>query len=191
MLRSFLSFCWQIIKTALIALIIVIPIRYFVFQPFIVKGISMEPSFRNGDYLIIDELSYRLRSPKRGEVVVFRYPADTREKFIKRIIGLPNETIEFKNGKIVITSSLGEKTILDESVYLPAKQTWAGEKIKKVKIPSDSYFVMGDNRLHSFDSRSWGFVSKKYLIGRVLLRLFPFKDICFFSPPMYSLDAAY
>ena len=76
-MKKFLSFIWEIIKIVIIALAIVVPIRYFLFQPFFVKGQSMEPNFQNGDYLIVDELSYRLREPERGEVIVFKYPRNT------------------------------------------------------------------------------------------------------------------
>jgi len=105
-MKSFLSFIWEIAKIVIIALLIVIPIRYFIFQPFFVKGQSMEPTFENGDYLIIDEISYRFRAPQRGEVIVFKYPENPSQRYIKRIVGLPRETIEINDG---------------EGVYLPRR----------------------------------------------------------------------
>src|SRR3989344_8195084 len=101
-MRNLLSFIWEVSKIIIIALVIVLPIRYLLFQPFFVKGQSMEPNFEDGDYLIIDELSYKLRDPARGEVIVFKYPNDPSQRYIKRIIGLPGETIEIQNGRVAI-----------------------------------------------------------------------------------------
>ena len=116
MMKNFFSFVWEVTKIVIIAAVIVIPIRYFLFQPFFVRGQSMDPNFENGDYLIIDEISYRFRSPQRGEVVVFKYPEDPSQRFIKRIIGLPGETIEIKNGEITVYNQDGTQ-ILNESEY--------------------------------------------------------------------------
>jgi signal peptidase I len=107
-----LDFFKEILQTVILALLIVLPIRLFIFQPFIVKGQSMEPTFEDGDYLIIDEITYRFREPKRGEVVVFKNPMNERQRFIKRIIGLPGETVEVSDGKIFISN--GEKKVLQE-----------------------------------------------------------------------------
>ncbi len=150
-----------------LAVIIVVPIRMFIFQPFLVKGSSMEPNFHNGDYLIIDELSYRMRSPERGEVIVFKYPENPSQKYIKRIIGLPGETIEVKEGKIRITG-LQEDFVLNEDVYLSGVETFG---VDTLKLAPDEYFVLGDNREHSSDSRYWGSVPKANLIGRVWWRV--------------------
>src|SRR3990170_7147844 len=101
-MKSFLYAIWEIIEVALIAIAAVLVIRTFLVQPFLVSGASMEPNFHNGDYLLIDELSYRFREPERGEVIVFHYPKDEKYYYIKRIIGLPGEELEFKNGKITV-----------------------------------------------------------------------------------------
>ena len=132
---------WEIIRFVLITLLIVIPIRAYVAQPFIVSGLSMYPSFNDGEYLIIDELSYLLRTPARGEVVVFRYPKDQSKFFIKRVINLPGETVLIQN--------------------------------KTYQLKPGEYFVLGDNRNMSLDSRAWGPVPERLMKGRVLLRLFP------------------
>lgn len=178
-MRKGLLFFAEIIKIVIIAAVIVFPIRYFIFQPFLVKGVSMEPTFSNGDYLIIDEISYRFQSPKRGEVIVFKYPLNPSNKFIKRIIGLPGEKIEFRNSQIIITQRFGQQIILKESLkfsqYFPQE--------KKFVIPEDHYFVLGDNRSYSFDSKNWGALAEKYIIGRVFLRLFPFNKIDYFLKP--------
>ena len=181
-MKKILSFFWEVIKIVVIALVIVAPIRYFLFQPFLVKGQSMEPSFENGDYLIIDEISYRLRQPERGEVVVFKYPQNLSQRFIKRIIGLPGETIEIKDG--VITIIKGQNTqALDETKYLPSSiQTWGN---LEVTLKENEYFVMGDNREFSFDSRSWGPLLKEDLIGRVYVRVLPFVAFAKITAPSY------
>jgi len=183
MIKDTLLFLWQVFKVVVLALLIVLPIRYFVFQPFVVKGISMEPNFHNNDYIIIDEISYRFRSPKRGEVVVFNYPLNKSEKFIKRVIGLPGETIELEGKKIMITDKLGNKKIIDESSYLNSIEMFF--KKEKIKLKKDQYFVLGDNRFHSFDSRNWGVLPRDYIIGRVLFRAFPPEKIKFFLAPSY------
>lgn len=181
-MKKFLSFIWEILKLTVIALLIVVPIRYYVFQPFIVKGQSMEPNFENGDYLIIDELSYHFRAPQRGEVVVFKYPQDPSQRYIKRIIGLPEETVEIKDGKVVIYKDDLLVESLDESEYLSSLQT-SGDV--RTALNNNEYFVMGDNRTASYDSRRWGSVPKENIIGRVLIRAWPVAEMAIFEAPAY------
>lgn len=170
-MKEFLSFVFETLKIVVLALVIVLPIRYFVFQPFIVKGESMEPNFQDGNYLIIDEMSYRFRSPERGEVVVFRYPYNPTQKYIKRVIGLPGETVQIVNQQVRIFDRSGQETILNENTYLPANDPTTGNL--KITLKSDEFFVLGDNRLASSDSRVWGVLPRNNIIGRVLLRLWP------------------
>ena len=110
-MKSFFLFIWEITKIVVIALLIVVPIRYFLFQPFFVRGQSMEPNFEDGNYLIVDELSFRLRDPQRGEVIVFKYPNNPSQRYIKRIVGLPGETIEIKDGKVIIFENNQRKVL--------------------------------------------------------------------------------
>ena len=182
-MRKFLSFIWEIMKIAAIAFIIVAPIRYFLFQPFLVKGESMEPNFKNGNYLIVDEISYRLREPKRGEVIVFKYPFMPSQKFIKRVIGLPGETIKIEDGQLKILKD-GKVYILNEKDYIPFVFN-PNEKIE-ITLGHDEYFVLGDNRDFSYDSRRFGPVKKDLIIGRVLIRAWPFEDFSKFEAPLYS-----
>ncbi len=165
----------EVIKFALTIILIVVPIRTFIAQPFIVNGESMFPTFDNGEYLIIDELSYHLRTPKRGEVVVFRYPKDPSKFFIKRIIGLPGETVTVNGTKVTVTDGAGKTISLDESHASYIDSTW-GSNVKTDLGPKE-YFVMGDNRNRSLDSRSWGPVDEHLVKGRVFVRLFPFSTI--------------
>lgn len=164
----------ELIRFALITLFIVLPIRIYIAQPFIVSGSSMDPTFQDGEYLIIDEISYRFEAPERGDVIVFRYPQDTSKFFIKRIIGLPGETVDIKDSTVTINGSSGTSTpfALDES-YL-VHPTWSTSRIK---LGDDQYFVMGDNRPASSDSRIWGPLDKDLIIGRVLTRLLPVNRI--------------
>lgn len=180
-MKKFFSFVWEIIKIVIIALAIVIPIRYFLFQPFLVKGQSMEPNFEDGDYLIVDEISYRLRDPQRGEVIVFKSPQDLSQRFIKRIIGLPGETIEIKNGKVKIFQD-NQSQILDEK-YLSSSVYTSGDI--RVVLGENEYFVLGDNRDFSFDSRRFGPLSAKKIIGRVFLRAWPFATFSKIEVPSY------
>ena len=177
-ISSFFLFIWEILKIVIIALVIVIPIRYFLFQPFIVKGQSMEPNFENSNYLIVDELSFRFRDPQRGEVVVFRYPKNISQRFIKRIIGLPGDKIEVKAGSIMVNDQ-----VLDESKYLPSGVQTPGNI--QISLDENEYFVLGDNRISSFDSRQWGLLPRKNIIGRVLIRAWPITTLTKIEVPSY------
>jgi signal peptidase I len=180
--KKYLSFSFEIVKIALIALAIVLPIRYFLFQPFIVQGESMSPNFESGDYLIVDEISYRFSEPQRGDIIVFKYPKDTTQRFIKRVIGLPGETVVIRNGEVSLTTVDGKNIVLDET-YLPADLKTYGDT--DTTLEDGEYFVMGDNRTYSYDSRSWGVVSTSYIIGKTFLRLYPITEISTFSTPTY------
>ncbi|MDO8424362.1 MAG: signal peptidase I [bacterium] len=182
-MKGFLSFILETAKIIIIALLIVVPIRYFLFQPFFVKGQSMEPNFENGDYLIIDELSYRFNDPQRGEVVVFKYPNNPSQRYIKRIIGLPGETVEVKDGKVTILSNDGKRSLLDESSYFPDTVFTPGNV--QLALGVDQFFVLGDNRVASSDSRSWGALPRNDIIGRVLIRAWPFATLAKFGAPAY------
>lgn len=163
------DFIWEIVKFAILAAIIVLPIRAFIAQPFIVSGRSMDPTFATGQYLIVDELSYRFEKPNRGDIVIFRYPKNPSKFFIKRIIGLPNETVEIKDGKVLIKTKTKPEGFLLEEPYVKFKKD---DNITR-KLGDNEYFVMGDNRAESMDSRIWGAVPEKLIVGKAFLRLFP------------------
>lgn len=171
------------LKVALIAAIIVLPVRYFVFQPFIVKGESMVPNFQSGDYLIVDEISYKIADPHRGDIVVLKYPLDQSQRFIKRIIGLPGETVDINNGVITIISKEGQSMVLDEKSYLSGPQDTEGEV--HMTLSDKEFFVLGDNRPFSYDSRRWGVLPKEDIVGRVAIRVFPVTNIDYFATPTY------
>ncbi|MEK7610723.1 MAG: signal peptidase I [Patescibacteria group bacterium] len=163
----------EIVRFIVITVIVVVPIRAYVAQPFIVSGKSMVPTFADGEYLVIDELSYHFRPPTRGEVIVFRYPNDPKKFFIKRVIGLPGETVEVRNGVVWIEQG-GQQTALTENYLATAE-----DNSPPTTLGSKEYFVMGDNRPMSLDSRSWGPVNSRLITGRVLLRLLPLSEIAF------------
>lgn len=186
MLRNFFSFIFELIKVVVISLAIIIPIRYFLIQPFYVKGASMEPNFYDHEYLIIDEITYRFKTPGRGDIVVFRYPRNPQEYFIKRIIGLPGEKIQITNGNVKIYNSQHPAgVILDESYLSKNTKTYSlNEDI--IILDDEEFFVLGDNRNSSKDSRSFGPIKKSFLSGRVLLRGWPFNRISLFEAPEYQ-----
>ena len=173
-LRKHAEGAWELLKFAIIALAIVVPIRMFVAQPFVVSGESMFPTFDDGQYLIVDELSYNLGSVHRGDVVIFHYPVDPSRYFIKRIIGLPGETVDIKDGAVTIINKENPEgfKLTEDYIDEPFHTTGSYET-------GDGYFVMGDNRNRSSDSRIWGIVPKKLLVGRAFVRLLPVKTLSF------------
>ncbi len=183
------SFLLEVVKVFVWALVIILPIRVFLFQPFFVQGASMEPNFKDGDYLVINELGYKqtdvdvigkhlftvgtAKDLSRGEVVVFRYPRNPQQYFIKRIIGLPGEQIKIADGKVKIFNKENpDGMILDESGYLPKGLSTSGTM--DITLSDQQYFVLGDNRSNSSDSRVWGPLPKYDVIGKVLIRAWPF-----------------
>ena len=170
------NFFIELLKFVFLAVIIVVPVRLFVAEPFIVSGMSMEPTFENGQYLIVDELTYDIQAPKRGDVIVFHYPKDTSEFFIKRIIGLPGETVTINAQGISITETNGTTFPLNEP-YVINKGNGPPETYV---VPAGQYFVMGDNRPESSDSRAWGYLPRNEIVGRVLVRLLPVSSIALF-----------
>lgn len=175
-----LQFFWELIKVLIMAVVIIVPVRYFLVQPFFVRGASMEQNFEDGEYLIIDQLSYRFRAPARGEVIVFRYPNNPRQYFIKRIIALPGERVHISDGQVLITNSTYPAgVVLDENNYLPTATRTGGQI--DVQLTEDEYFVLGDNRAASSDSRSWGPLAEHFVVGRAWVRAWPLNRISIFG----------
>ncbi len=164
---------WDLLRFGLIALIIVVPIRLFIAEPFVVSGSSMFPTFQNGNYLIVDKISYRFQDPKRDDVIVFRYPNDTTKFFIKRIIGLPGETVDIAGSVVTITNSTYKDGLI---LKQPFVENQAENKIHAV-LADDEYFVMGDNRSGSSDSRYWGPLKRDLITGKAFLRLLPVSKV--------------
>lgn len=173
--KKFLRDGWDLLKFALLALAIVIPIRMFIAQPFVVSGESMIPTFHDGEYLIVDEISYLMGNIHRGDIVIFRYPGDTKRFFIKRIIGLPNEKITVTNGTVTITNKEHPEGFKLTEPYVNEKE-FEGSTYE---TGNDQYFVMGDNRNRSSDSRYWGVLPRNLMVGRAYLRLFPLQKVSY------------
>lgn len=152
-----------------LALAIVVPFRIFVAQPFIVHGESMFPTFHEGEYLIVDQLSYRFGDPSRGDVVVFEAPTDNTQFYIKRIIGLPGETVSVSGEQVIIENAEGSFVLEDGAPQPDLPQA----NVRRV-LGAGEYFVMGDNRDHSYDSREWGALKERKIMGRAAFRLLPF-----------------
>jgi len=172
----------EILWLVLLAVLVVIPIRVFIAQPFVVEGLSMFPTFEDGDYLIIDELSYRFEEPARGDVVVFRFPGNPSIFYIKRVIGLPNETVRIERGQVTITRTDGSTLTLEEPYVVAEDATYSGVATLGV----GQYFVMGDNRPKSSDSRVWGVLPKSDIMGQAFVRVLPVAEAAM-NPGAYSL----
>lgn len=166
---------WEFVRYAIVALLIVIPFRIFIAQPYMVSGSSMDPTFKDADYLIVDQVSKRFEDPQRGSVVIIKYPKDTSKYFIKRLIGFPGDTVEIKNGVVTIYNEENKNGLkLDEPyVFYQKSENFS------ITLGENEYFVMGDNRAGSFDSRSWGTLPKKNIIGKPIVRLLPLNKIGF------------
>jgi signal peptidase I len=176
----------EVIRFSIIALLIVVPIRMFIAQPFIVSGASMSNTFETGQYLIVDQVSYHLEDPSRGDVIVFRYPRDPSKYFIKRIIGTPGDTIVIEDSVVtIIDAEHPEGFVLDEP-YI--KSMRASARIEET-LGEREYFVMGDNRDESSDSRMWGVLQEERIIGRAFLRLFPPSTIDIFPGALSRFSA--
>lgn len=180
-MKKFFLFVLEITKVVAISLAIILPVRYFLIQPFYVKGASMEPNFQDSQYLIVDEISYRFAPPERGQVTVFRYPLDPQEYFIKRVIGLPGEQIKFKDGRVIIFNADHPQGFILEEKYLPVNLTTFNQNEEKINIGPNEYFVLGDNRNSSKDSRSFGPVNSSFIVGKILFRGWPLTKITLFN----------
>lgn len=179
--HGFKEYFFEIVKIIVFSLAIIIPVRMFVVQPFIVEGDSMTPNFHDGEYLIVDEISYRFKEPQRGDVVIFHPPLAPNVYYIKRIIGRPGETVELKNGKIYIYNQEFPKgQVIDESGYLTQHQV---NEESRVTLSEAQYYVMGDNRANSLDSRRLGPITMDHIKGKALLRAFPFSEFTLFKTP--------
>ena len=176
------EFFWEMVRVAIISLVIILPVRYFLIQPFYVKGASMEPNFYDHEYLIIDEISYRFNAPQRGDIVVFKYPKDEKQFFIKRVIGLPGEHVQVHDDGVYINGTRLNETYLPAGIDTVLPLRGYGD----ITLGSDEYFLLGDNRTESLDSRIFGPVKRDLLIGRTWVRGWPFSRITVFNTPEYK-----
>lgn len=165
---------YDLTKFLLIAALIVIPIRYFIMQPFVVSGTSMDPTFADKEYLIIDKLTYHLGKIHRGDVVVFHFPSKDERYLVKRLVGLPGDTVTLKqDGSLTIKNKNYPDGFTVDETYVVNKD----QDALTITVPENKVLVLGDNRPVSYDSRAWGLLDETKLVGRVYLRLWPLKRI--------------
>ena len=177
-------FFLELVKVAVLAGITIGFVRYFIFKPFYVEGQSMDPTFLEKEYLIIDEISYRLKEPERGEVVVFKAPVTHNDYYLKRIIGLPGERVKVEDNKVIIYNNDNSQGVVIFEDYTAEEGT---PGVTTVTLEPDEYFVMGDNRNASFNSRRFGPIKRDDIVGRTWLRGWPLNRITLFDAPDYDL----
>ncbi len=184
LLKRLGGFFLDILEVIVFAVAIFLFVYLLVLQPHKIKGASMEPNFPNGEYLLTDKVTYRFNEPQRGDVIVFEAPAQKSEEFIKRIIALPYENISIKENSIYINNK-----ILKEEYISDDLNTSAGNFLNEggeMQVPADKYFVLGDNRPFSSDSRAWGFVSKESITGRAWLIYWPLQSMGIIEKANYN-----
>jgi signal peptidase I len=178
-------FVIEVAQIMVIALAIILPVRWLLIMPFIVKGASMEPTFENNEYLIIDELTYNFRAVNRGDVIVFHPLTAPKEYYIKRVIGLPGETININDGLITIRNADYPNGFELHENYI---EEFTYGHVENVKLGADEYYVLGDNRDMSLDSRKFGSIDGQTIVGRVWLRGLPFDRFGAIVSPTYQVD---
>jgi len=183
-MRKFFASLLEVLEVAVIAVVAVFIVRSYLVQPFLVSGSSMSPNFSNGDYVLVDELTYHLRAPERGEVVVFHDPQDYSTYFVKRVIGLPGERVTIKNDTVTVYNSADPQGLVLDETYLPKGTDTSGTD--DVTLSSSTYLALGDNRPFSYDSRQWGPLPAANIVGLVRVRLWPLNELTAFAAPQYQ-----
>lgn len=189
MVRTALAVVFDILQTIVLSAAIFVIIYLFAAQPHLVKGSSMEPNFHNGDYILTEKVSYKFRAPKRGEVIVFKAPNRPDADYIKRIIGLPGEKVKVVQGKIYVNGKQ-----LEEQYEPISFETFSGRYLQEGQeftVSENQYFVFGDNRSHSSDSREFGPVDKSFIIGRALFRYWPTPRFGVIKTPPYLISSVF
>jgi len=175
----FFRYVYEIVKTVIVVLVFALIIRTFLVQPFVVDGSSMEPTFHNHEYLMVEKLNFAFHSPQRGDIVVFKYPLNPSLNYVKRIIGVPGDRVVIAQGKVTVYNNLNPNGLALNEAYIPRDlQTKVSGELSEHtwSVDQNSYFVLGDNRDHSDDSRSWGLVPQPNIVGKVWLTVYPFED---------------
>ncbi len=161
----------------LVAAILAILIRTFVFGPYKIPTGSMKPTFMEQDKIFVDKISYRFHEPKRGDIIVFKYPVDPKKDFVKRLIGLPGDAVEIRKGVVIVNGKSLTEPPFSKYIYYNVDDWNYGKTGQVINVPENNYFVLGDNSAHSADSRQWGFVPQKDLVGRAFMIWWPPKRI--------------
>lgn len=183
LLKKLGSFVLELLQVVVFAISIFLFVYLLILQPHKIKGASMEPNFHDGEYLLTDKVSYRLGEPTRGDVVVFKAPPTYKDEFIKRIIGLPGEEVKIENGSVFINGrELDEQYLPEGTRVVPGSFSTEGQTIT---VPTGSYYVLGDNRDHSLDSRNIGPIDRQYITGRAWFVYWPVSDVGTVKSPTY------
>ena len=177
----------SLITYTVVALGLALFIRFFIAAPYVVSGQSMEPNFHDWQYLIVDRISYDLGAPARGDIIVFDLPQNQSRALIKRIIGLPGETVVLSGQSVTIINAEHPQGFTLEEPYLDAANLTGSNELT-MKLDADEFFVLGDNRLVSADSRIWGSLPRQDIVGRVFLRLYPLNQISVFPSESRYLE---
>jgi signal peptidase I len=177
---------YETLRTIVLVLITALAIRSFIAQPFVVEGKSMEPTLHNAEYLIVDKIEYRLHPPQRGDVIVFKAPESPDQNYIKRVIGLPGETVTIKDSSVFVNGTLINEQYIANPSTTPVSTMENPTFFLEQKLGVSEYFVMGDNRDHSSDSRRWGILPKRNILGKAQVVLFPFNQLGWIHIPTYA-----
>jgi len=184
-MKSFLLGLFDLLKLLVIVVVVAFILRYFVMQPFVVEGQSMEPNFHDNELLIVEKVSYLLRSPQRGDVIVFRFPGSPNLNYIKRIVGIPGDNVSIHDGAVFVNGRQMQES------YLDGVETFAPSfsRVEETALGSNEFFVLGDNRAHSSDSREWGVVPRLNIVGRAFLVILPVDDFGLVPHGAVKLDS--
>ncbi len=155
----------EIVQSLVVAVVLALIIHTFVMQNFRIPSASMEPTLQIQDYIFASKLNYRFQEPKRGDIVVFKYPVDTNRYFVKRLIAVGGETVAFRNSQLLINGQPVSEDYLPPGLRIP--------DYGPVEVPAGNYFMMGDNRNNSSDSREWGFVPRNLIVGKEVFIYWP------------------
>lgn len=188
---NFFDFVVDLVKTTVYIVALALLLRYFVVQPYLVEGESMMPNFHNHEYLLAEKLSYEFGDPRRGDVVVFKYPRNPSVSYIKRVVGLPGETVKIQSNQIIVINSQNPEGKVLEEDYIPSSiktSTYDSQGMEK-ELKDNEYFVLGDNREHSSDSREWGVLPKTNIQGRAWVTLFPIDRASLHNRIVYTLKS--
>lgn len=187
--QSWLARAFELVKVVVILTMAGYLFYVFVITLFVVDGASMEPNFFDKEYMLVNKISYYYSSPKRGDVIIFSYPGEPDKKFIKRIVGIPGDKVTIQDGKVYITNK-NFFGILEES-YIPKEMPTPTETLKTEVVKNvgpDEYFVLGDNRLNSSDSRIWGLLPKENIIGKAMMIIWPYQSATYLKDPVYKFN---
>ncbi len=189
-MKSLWSFLADTIETIVIAAAIFVVVYLFLIQPHQIRGVSMDNTFHDREYILTDKISYRFSAPERGDIIVFQAPKNREQDYIKRIIGLPGEKVKIQNGNVYIYNSKNPNGIKLSEPYVGDTATTGREFAKEgspVALGETEYFVMGDNRPHSSDSRDWGPIQRDEVVGRAWIRYWPLNKIKFVPGLKYGI----